>query len=74
MARKYFTLLQLIDGVWSIQFGDFDRECVDAERRDMLTGTGMCPPKARELKIITSGSRQHEIVAKVAELNAKAAA
>lgn len=37
MAKRkgpYFTLLQRHEGVWGIEFGDFDRETVEAELQD----------------------------------------
>lgn len=66
MARKYFTLL-VRDGAgrpWGIHFGDFDRETVEDERRD-----GRDYYAARDMKIITTGSRQAAINAAVTRLN-----
>ena len=32
--RPYFTLLQRHEGVWGVEFGDYDREVVEAELED----------------------------------------
>ena len=54
MARKYFTLIQRIDGRWYPQFGDYDRAVVDEEHQ------GMCDahdaPRVSDLKVISSGA------------------
>lgn len=34
MAKPYFTLVALRDGIWSAQFGDYDREVVRDEELD----------------------------------------
>lgn len=68
MARKYFTLAERnADGQWSPQFGDYDRDCVDEERADIIAGGTI---KAKDLKVITSGATQAEINAAIDKLNA----
>lgn len=71
MSRKYFSLLQRIDDQWTIQFGDYDRSIVEAERDDYRHGSQSI--KARDLKIISSGGTQAAINAAVAKLNASSA-
>jgi hypothetical protein len=62
----YHTLLQRHDGVWGIEFGDRDRETVEAERDDYRDHF----IKAKDLKIVTTRtSRSAEIEAIVAKLN-----
>lgn len=63
----YFTLLQRHDdGQWGIEFGDRDRETVEAERDDYRDHF----IKAKDLKIVTTRtSRNAEIEAVVAKLN-----
>lgn len=68
----YYTLVlnegdHIADAPWGIAFGDKDKEVVEAERDDYLD-RGF---KRKELKIIkTATSRQKEIDAAVAALNA----
>lgn len=51
---------------WSIQFGDFDKECVIQEAEDQKdSGT------FKYFKIITTGVSQKDIDAAVAKLNAR---
>jgi hypothetical protein len=66
-SRKYYTLLTREDGsMWTIHFGDYDREVVEQERQDMLEGYHS--PKT--LRIITTGHLQRDINAAVDRLNA----
>lgn len=64
-ARPYFTLAQRIDGVWSAQFGDYDRETVEFELEDFVDHD----VKRRDLRIVQSGARAAEVAAAVAKLN-----
>lgn len=72
MARKYHTLLicyphENIPGAgnWQIHFGDYDKEVVKQELEDEHdSGTFK-----KNLKIITTGPKQADIDAAVAELN-----
>jgi hypothetical protein len=73
MARTYYTLVSRnwasqYDSTWAIEFGDYDRSVVQAERDDYRDHG--C--KARNLRIISSGDSQAEINAAVAALNAEA--
>jgi len=66
MARKYFTLAVREAGQWSPQFGDYDRETVEAERDDYRDHGH----KVRDLRIVQSGDTQAAIDAAIAKLNA----
>lgn len=69
MSRPYFTLVERQpDGPWTPQFGDYDKECVENERRDMLR-SAVGRIRAKDLKIIRSGARQADINAAIAKLN-----
>ena len=64
----YHTLVVQVGTRWGIAFGDHDRETVEFERED-YRDRGW---RARWIKIITTKtSRQSEIDAAVAALNAK---
>lgn len=64
--RTYYTLAQRIDGKWTPQFGDYDRETVAAEIADYAdNGTA----KRKDMRIVASGDKQADIVAKLAALN-----
>jgi hypothetical protein len=66
--KTYYTLVTNEDGAgWAPQFGDYDREVVEAEQDDYCDG-GI--PR-RCTRIIKSGDRQADIQAKVDELNGK---
>lgn len=69
MSKAYYTLAERQpDGPWSPQFGDYDKEAVEAERADMLySGAGRL--RGKDLKIIKTGDRQADIDAAVAKLN-----
>lgn len=64
MGRIYNSLLIRIDGVWTIQFGDYSKSVVDQERKDSYSTT----PR-RDWKIISTGDSQHEIEYAVKKLN-----
>lgn len=70
-ARTYFTLAIRADGVWSPQFGDYDRETVEQEARDMRDSDSAL--RSKDCKVISSGDSQDAINAAIAKLNAKAA-
>lgn len=67
--RFYHTLLVRERGVWTIAFGAFDRDDVDAERDDYVDGGWL----KKDTKIITTDPCQDEIEACVLALNAKGA-
>jgi hypothetical protein len=60
--RKYYTLATLDDGVWSPQFGDYDRDAVLEERCNEYEG--------QRVKIISTGDAQADIDTGIAALNA----
>lgn len=66
-ARKYYSLLQRVNGKWTIQFGDYDRQVV-ADVADDMWDQGIGTKRA-DLKIITTGPKQSDIEAAVAKLN-----
>lgn len=63
--RPYFTLAVRIDGRWSPEFGDFDRETVEAERQDYRDHDH----KARDLKIITTAAGGRAVMDAIDKLN-----
>ena len=64
--RTYFTLCtRNADGRWSPEFGAYSRETVREERADYRESGW----KAKDLKIIETGTRQADITAAVAALN-----
>lgn len=68
---SYFMLYTRDDeGVWSPQFGDRDRECVEFERDDYRDGWQAV--KAKDLKIVKFPRvpTNAQIEARTAELNA----
>jgi len=66
MTTKYHTLCVRVNGRWSPEFGDYDKEVVRDERDDVRDGGGI---PARDLKIITTADDQASINAGVAHLN-----
>lgn len=65
--RKYHTLLVKFDSKdepWSIQFGDYDRDCVVDERND-------CYSECIATKIICTYEDQASVDAEVNRLNNK---
>lgn len=72
MARKYYSILAKPPGhLWSIQFGDYDKETVHEEMRDMKDHVGKdCEwEKGTKFKIITTGDKRKDIEAAVEKLN-----
>jgi hypothetical protein len=72
MARKYFTLCTRTDGKWSPQFGDYDRAVVAQEADDSYWNNGIKEEgkfSKKDMKIISTGARQADIDAGVANLN-----
>lgn len=66
MSRRYYTLAVRQGGPrWSPEFGDYDRELVEAEREDYRDHD----VKARDLRILTTTPGQKAIVAAIAKLN-----
>lgn len=70
----YFSLLSRegAESPWAIEFGDYDRECVEFEREEMHEGYKGYPKK--DLKIIKTGDSWDSIQSAVAALNAKISA
>jgi hypothetical protein len=66
MARQYHTLLLLDRGTWRLEFGDYDKSTVEAERDDYHQGGGY---ELQDLRIITTGDTQAAINAAVAKFN-----
>ena len=66
--RTYYTLVErdAPGKPWSPQFGDYDRETVEAERSEYRDKD----IRAGNLKIISSGDRGEDVLAAVAKLNA----
>lgn len=72
MARKYFTLIvKEPEEKWSPQFGDYDRDVVEAEMRDYKdhVGDGCQWKKGTKFSIIGTNDDQASIDAMVAKLN-----
>lgn len=67
-TKQYFSLIERddVDGRWSIQFGDYDREVVAQELIDVAYSQGR--PR-RAFKIIKTADDQASIFAAVADLN-----
>jgi len=64
--KPYFTLLEKNDdGLWTIEFGAYDKEDCKSELDDRVDHD----VRRRNLKIITTGAKQAEINAAVAKLN-----
>lgn len=73
MAKQYFTLLERdgVEGLWTMQFGDYDRETVEIEKDDMRGAAKLDGRKGVMFRIIaTRGARQSLVVAAVATINA----
>lgn len=69
MSKAYYTLAERQpDGAWAPQFGDYDKDVVVQERRDMLySGAGRL--RGKDLRIVRSGDSWAEIDAAIAKLN-----
>lgn len=64
--RTYYILAQRTDGRWAIEFGDYSRATVDAERADYRDHD----VKACDLKVIrVAGDTQTACDAAIAALN-----
>lgn len=63
---RYYTLVELVGGKWSPQFGDYSREVVAQEIVDRAD-SDMRP--RRFYKIVVSDDKQTSINATVAKLN-----
>lgn len=66
-TRPYFLLItrEAHDGLWHPQFGDFDRDCVLAEREDCYSHLGR-----KAWKVITcKSSKQADCYAAIARQN-----
>ena len=64
--KPYFTLLEKNDaGLWTIEFGAYDKADCKSELEDRLDHD----VRRKNLKIITTGAKQAEIDAAVAKLN-----
>jgi hypothetical protein len=64
--KPYFTLLEKNDaGLWTIEFGAYDKADCKSELEDRLDHD----VRRKNLKIITTGPKQAEIDAAVAKLN-----
>ncbi|MNZ81401.1 hypothetical protein D3C78_1000650 [compost metagenome] len=68
-TKAYYSLLSREDDAspWTIEFGDYDKECVESEKEE-YRDKGV---KATNLKIIRTDDSQAAINAKVAQLNSK---
>ncbi|WP_316172955.1 hypothetical protein [Bradyrhizobium sp. SZCCHNRI2049] len=71
MGRRYYTLLvrEKASEPWGIHFGDYDRECVEAEREDITAYPAVSGYHKRDTRIIRTGDTQAEIDAGVRALN-----
>lgn len=71
MAKRYYTLLvrdssyTARDAGWGVEFGDYDKECVEQERDDKVQ-SGWPEVKRCDTAIVTSGDTQDAIDAAVA--------
>jgi hypothetical protein len=66
MTRPYYTLAARAHGVWFPQFGDYDREIVEAELQDYRDHGR----RARDLKIVRSqDARKVSVEMALAKLN-----
>ena len=71
-TKLYYTLLvrdgDKFDGPWVIEFGSYDRQDCKDEMDAMHHGYNDVPYKA--MRIISTGDKQADILARVDELNA----
>lgn len=65
IPTTYYSLLAMYDGLWSVQFGDYDKSVVRDEQRDWLDAE----PETSTMIIRTRGDSQDVIDAAVAEWN-----
>jgi hypothetical protein len=70
MSKRYFTLLSRgpDDTRWAIEFGDYDRDCVQQELEDSRDGFN--DDEGVVYCIISTTDDQDAIDAKVSQLNA----
>lgn len=61
----YYSLLTRTDGVWSMEFGDYDRETVEFELLDKRDHGA----RKADLKIVTTDANEAAILAVVSTLN-----
>jgi hypothetical protein len=66
--RTYYTLAERIAGLWCIQFGDYDKDTVQAELDDYVDSGNS---KRKHLRIVTSAGTQAAIIAAINKLNAE---
>lgn len=59
---KYYSVLTLANGAWSVQFGDYDREVAEDEQQEYKD-------KGEKTKLICTGDTQAEIDHYVKEVN-----
>jgi len=64
----YYTLIEKTDGLWSPQFGDFDREVVEDEKQDYIDSGS----RAKNLRIIQTSPEQEYIDRRIAMFNPRA--
>ena len=57
-GKLYYTLVSREDGVWAIEFGDYDKALVQGERDLLIHGAGI--PK-RDTFILTTFDNQDAI-------------
>ena len=70
-AKKYFTVIEKIDGIWTPQWGDFDRDAAKLELDDMVYSDP--DAKRKNFAIMTSQPGQKNIDSKINELNLREA-
>jgi hypothetical protein len=67
-GRKYYTLLERTPGeLWAPQFGDYEREVVEQEQRDMKDSGSFT--KGTKFLIIETGTRQYQVSDAIRLLN-----
>lgn len=66
----YHSLIAYRDNVWSIIFGDYDKEVVMDEKHDMMDSEGI---PAKHLKIMSTRADQASIFAKLDAINSNGA-
>lgn len=75
--RKYYIIVDRNPAggsKWAVQFGDYDKECVEAELQDMTYSEQFQRPRGQryEFKMLcVMGDDTASIDARVAELNSK---
>ena len=74
MTKPYYTLLVRVDGIWFVEFGDYDRQEVEAELAILTGDIGQAEwgngIKRKDTKIYCADSAdQHGIEEAVKRLN-----